>query len=93
MDLPIIVLGGGGHAKVLIEALLRQHKEILGFTDIDINKKSVLNLSCLGDDNEILKYDPNKLKLVIGIGSVSSTTAREKLFVNYKRKSPSGGRE
>ncbi len=80
MNLPVIILGGGGHAKVLIEALLLQHREVLGYTDPDEALGMVLGLSRLGDDQAILKYDPEKLKLVNGVGSIASTSSRRRLY-------------
>ncbi|HEX3032071.1 MAG TPA: sugar acetyltransferase, partial [Bacillota bacterium] len=33
MSLPVIVLGAGGHAKVLIDALRHSDTQIIGITD------------------------------------------------------------
>jgi sugar O-acyltransferase (sialic acid O-acetyltransferase NeuD family) len=86
MNLPVIILGGGGHAKVLIEALLLQRREILGYTDPDETRNMVLGLSRLGDDQAILKYDPEKLKLVNGVGSIASTSSRKGLYDRFRKK-------
>jgi sugar O-acyltransferase (sialic acid O-acetyltransferase NeuD family) len=86
MNLPVIVLGSGGHAKVLIEALLLQRREVLGYTDPDETLKTVLGLSRLGDDQAILKYDPEKLKLVNGVGSIGSTSTRKRLYDRFRMK-------
>src|SRR5208283_2272961 len=86
MNLPVIILGGGGHAKVLIEALLLQRREVLGYTDPDEALGMVLGLSRLGDDQAILKYDPEKLKLVNGVGSIAFTSSRRRLYELFRRK-------
>jgi sugar O-acyltransferase (sialic acid O-acetyltransferase NeuD family) len=86
MSLPIIVLGGGGHAKVLIDALLLQLREIIGYTDPDEKRKTILCLSRLGDDKKILEYDPMKLVLVNGVGSVSSMPLRKLLYEQFRTK-------
>jgi UDP-perosamine 4-acetyltransferase len=86
MNLPVIVLGSGGHAKVLIEALLLQRREVLGYTDPDEARKMVLGLSRLGGDQAILEYDPEKLKLVNGVGSIGSTLSRKSLYDRFRKK-------
>jgi UDP-perosamine 4-acetyltransferase len=86
MNLPVIILGGGGHAKVLIEALLLQRREVLGYTDPYEALGMVLGLSRLGDDQAILKYDPEKLKLVNGVGSIAFTSSRRRLYELFRRK-------
>ena len=86
MNLPVIVLGSGGHAKVLIEALLLQRREVLGYTDPDEARKTVLGLSRLGDDQAILEYDPEKLRLVNGVGSIASTSSRKSLYDRFRMK-------
>jgi sugar O-acyltransferase (sialic acid O-acetyltransferase NeuD family) len=86
MNLPIIILGGGGHAKVLIDALLLQHRKILGYTDKDRGGEMVLCLPRLGDDKTILEYNPKKLKLVNGVGSIASTSSRKRLYERFRRK-------
>lgn len=86
MNLPIIILGGGGHAKVLIDALLLQHREVLGYTDKDDGDKMILCVLRLGNDKTILEYDPKKLKLVNGVGSIASTSSRKRLYERFRRK-------
>lgn len=86
MNLPVIVLGGGGHAKVLIEALLLQRIEVLGYTDPDESLKTAFGLRRLGDDQAILEYDPEELKLVNGIGSVASTSSRKRIYDRFRMK-------
>jgi UDP-perosamine 4-acetyltransferase len=86
MNLPVIVVGGGGHAKVLIEALLTMGSDVLGYTDPDESVKTVSGLSRLGDDQAILKYDPEKLRLVNGVGSTASTSLRRSIYDRFRMK-------
>jgi sugar O-acyltransferase (sialic acid O-acetyltransferase NeuD family) len=86
MSLPVIVLGGGGHAKVLIDALLLLHREVLGYTDAGGEGTTILGLFRLGDDKKILEYDPKGLKLVNGVGSISSVSLRRRLYEQFRRK-------
>ena len=56
MSLPVIVLGAGGHAKVLIDALLKQSIQLLGITDPDpaLTNATILGIPLLGDDDAVL---------------------------------------
>ena len=71
MTLPLIVIGGGGHARVLIETLQLQSSTIIGYTEINpVNRgELLLGVRCLGDDEEILKYKPSDIRLINGLGS------------------------
>ena len=83
---PIILLGGGDHAKVLVHILLEAQRQILGFTDPDENRLPILDVKRLGDDEVVFKYRPEDVRLVNGIGSVSSTALREQTYDRFKAK-------
>ena len=88
MKLPVIVLGAGGHARVLLDALRLSKLRVLGVTDarphhVDKNK---LNALVLGDDRAVLSYDPKKVLLVNGLGSIGVTQKRAELFEKFKAK-------
>lgn len=82
MNLPVIILGGGGHAKVLIEALRASGVTILGITDSDPAKQntSVMGIPVLGDDAEVERHAPENVLLVNGLGSVEQPTVRAAIF-------------
>lgn len=86
MSLPVIILGGGGHAKVLLEVLLLRHREVLGYTSLDGEAKTVLGILRLGDDKVVLEYAPDKLRLVNGVGSIGSASSRKRLFDRFQSK-------
>jgi len=83
---PIIVIGAGGHSKVLIDTLLQQNVNILGIVDSDQMKigQSVLKIKIVGDDFYINNYDPLNIDLVNGLGSVAATYLREKIYMYFK---------
>ena len=85
---PLIVLGGGGHARVLISALKQNGCSILGITDPDINKHGsyLEGISVIGDDSILSRYAVGDILLVNGRGSVKGTHERRLLFENFKRK-------
>ena len=87
MSMPVIVLGAGGHAKVLINALQLCTIEILGITDPDpaLIGQKVLGVSILGSDDELKKYSADKVQLVNGLGSVRLPESRCRIFDECKR--------
>ncbi len=50
---PIVVLGGGGHARVVIEILLVAGWQVVGFTDGQRRGEVWCSVPCLGDDSEL----------------------------------------
>lgn len=80
----IIVLGGGGHARVLIATLLLQGPSVLGFVDPAAPLEPIYRVKCLGDDDAILQHQARDVRLVNGLGSVGSNVARSLLFRRFK---------
>lgn len=86
MNKPVIILGGGGHAKVLIDALRRSGVEIVGVADpgLKIGEPGPLGTIVMGDDEMIAEQDPARIELVNGIGSVSNTRLRREVYGRFK---------
>lgn len=84
---PIILLGAGGHAKVLLDILLGQNAEILGIAEKDGADRptGLYGIPVIGSDSDVGQYAPDKIVLVNGIGSVGSTALRQKIFEKFKR--------
>ena len=84
---PVIIIGAGDHAKVLLDILLEQNVNVIGLTDKSISKRTcIYGVSVIGDDSEILKYKTDEIELINGIGSVGNTSLRRKVFVSLKEK-------
>jgi UDP-perosamine 4-acetyltransferase len=85
---PLIVLGAGGHSKVLISAVRLLGRDVLGLTDVDKEKigTELMGLPIIGDDRSILKYQPQEIRLVNGIGTVRVNEFHQKIFEAYKKK-------
>ena len=83
-----IVIGGGGHARVVMDALLLLGFEIQGFTDI-IPKQISLHgkkITYLGTDETYLEGPSKKdIQLVNGIGSVGNPENRRGIFKRFKQ--------
>jgi sugar O-acyltransferase (sialic acid O-acetyltransferase NeuD family) len=88
MNLPVLIVGGGGHAKVLIEALRLRSMTLLGIIDADTAKigTEVSGIRVIGDDKAISEYKPETLRLVNGVGSVHLPKARTDVFEKFKAK-------
>lgn len=86
MKIPVIVIGGGGHAKVLVDTLLAQSFKVLGITDSNAEKhgRKILGVPIIGDDEVIKQYAPNSILLVNGLGSIKATNNRTRLYNYYK---------
>ena len=66
MSLPVIVLGAGGHAKVLIDALLASSAVITGIVDPDLTLTGTktLGVPVLGGDDVVSEFPPSQVQLV-----------------------------
>ena len=84
----LIILGVGGHAKVLLDILLSLPVEILGFVDKDLSKKGtcLYNIPVLGDDSHVLNFNKEQVLLVNGMGGVKATPLREILYKQFINK-------
>lgn len=80
--LPIIIVGAGGHAAVVADALLASGETVLGFTDSDPVKHggTLCGLPVLGADDDVLRgRDVDHLLLANGIGGVRTDGVRRKV--------------
>ncbi|MGO9145291.1 MAG: acetyltransferase [Desulfomonilia bacterium] len=78
----IVIVGGGGHAKVII-GVLKKNKEwsLLGYTDIE-DKEPILDIRYLGNDavlGNIIKEE-KECCAVIGVGYIRINDTRERLM-------------
>jgi sugar O-acyltransferase (sialic acid O-acetyltransferase NeuD family) len=78
MKLPILIIGAGGHATVVADALLSAGEQVLGFTDTGTARyeRTRCGLRVLGDDHVLDAHTPDKLVLANGLGGVGSVAAR-----------------
>ena len=82
---PVIVIGGGDHAKVLLDILLGQDIPVAGIVDTGLPAGSeVYGVPVIGGDEAVLHHAPDEVKLVNGIGSTGSTALRTKVYDRFK---------
>jgi UDP-perosamine 4-acetyltransferase len=86
MKRPIIIIGAGGHAKVVADALLAAHEPVEGFTDAESSRRGamILGIPILGGDDVVLARGVQSVRLANGIGSVESTARRREVFMHFR---------
>ena len=87
MTAPVIILGSGGHARVLLDVLRQCGVEVLGCTGPGSAPAETppAGLNYLGSD-EAITQAPVKVRLVNGLGGVGDTAPRRQLFARFKEK-------
>ena len=84
---PVVILGAGGHAKVLGDALRLCGVPIIGATSAATDADApwqLAGIERLGDDEAVLALAPHTVALVNGLGSTRSTQKRARLFATFK---------
>lgn len=83
----VLIIGAGGHSKVLIDILHLRKIEIIGILDknAQLVGNSVLGVPIIGGDEIIEKYATDQILLVNAIGSVSLPESRFKIFSHFKQ--------
>ena len=77
---PVLLLGLGGHAKVLINILRLCGREIKGALSQDSVGTKVMDVPVIGNDDELDTYEPNDIELVNALGHLPNNNKREILF-------------
>ncbi|WP_108124484.1 acetyltransferase [Saccharospirillum mangrovi] len=70
-DSALILLGAGGHAKVLADLINACGERILGVCDPQLAQSGASHwreLAILGDDRAVFGFEPNQVQLVNGLG-------------------------
>lgn len=83
----ILVIGGGGHAKVIISILKKIGiYEIVGYTDLK-GRGKILGVAYLGNDNRLEElYSKENIKnAVIGIGQIRNVESRKKIAEDVRK--------
>jgi len=84
IDAPVVVLGAGGHARVLLDALAGRGATVLGC--VAPAAPSWAGATWLGDDEWLLDRGPSDVLLVNAVGSVKSTAARGAVFDRFSQR-------
>lgn len=79
----VILLGSGGHARVLLESLTLAGATVAGFVAPSAEESRLGDLDYLGNDEQLLAQGPAGVTLVNGIGSVRAPRLRQLVFEQY----------
>lgn len=81
---PLILVGGGGHCKSVIEAAESTGYNILGVLDLSENVgKRILSATVIGTDDDI-PYYVDKASFVVTVGFITNPQTRIRLFNSIK---------
>ena len=82
MTQDIIIIGAGGHGRVLLDALQMSGTTVRSFTNHNKNLhgSEIDGTTVIGDDKKILKFDVKAVLLVNGVGSTGNPARRVDTF-------------
>ncbi|MBW4081655.1 acetyltransferase [Paenibacillus sp. S150] len=83
-SLPLIVLGGGGHAKVCLDLISRQNLRCLGYVAPAPSPELDARHTYMGTDEIINNFLQEEILLVNGVGKISGSAVRKRIFENFK---------
>jgi sugar O-acyltransferase (sialic acid O-acetyltransferase NeuD family) len=83
----MVIVGAGGHARVLIDVLASRGITPIGVVDPRAEPGTlVAGISVLGDDSWLDTHREDDLRVVVGLGSTGSVAARESVFESLRAK-------
>ncbi|PKG37748.1 acetyltransferase [Psychromonas sp. Urea-02u-13] len=82
---PLVVIGGGGHASVLVDILRAQQREIVAIVSPeDVSQRHVFSgITHLKNDEDVLDFSPEAIRLVNGIGMLPKSSLKRKLNEHF----------
>ena len=90
MNKPVIIIGAGGHARVLAEAVRHRGGTIMGLSvpAQDRNNRLLTDVPIIGDDADVRRLDSGSFVLVNAIGvkpkaGDPGTTQRERIYREF----------
>jgi len=90
MNKPVLIIGAGGHAAVLVDILKQLNQEIIALVSPEKKLSHTVfdGILHLQNDDDVLQYNPEKVTLINGIGSIPSDSKnaplRTKLYQHFK---------
>ena len=82
MTLPVLIIGAGGHGRVLADLAFCLGKQVLGFLDGDVklHGKEIDGVEVLGGDECLAGYSSRSVLLINGIGSIVNSDVRYEAY-------------
>ncbi|ATF91958.1 acetyltransferase [Cedecea neteri] len=83
--LPVVIIGSGGHASVLVDILKKQQREIKAIIShsIPTERKIFEGIEHFSHDSDILKFNVDEIELINAIGASPHSTLRKTITNNY----------
>lgn len=85
---PLILLGAGGHARVMTALLRATGHSPIGVCDPTLVASAVSNwegLDVLGGDEALEHFAPDRVALVLGVGQLAVGSLRKQLYVLWRK--------
>ncbi|WP_367237605.1 acetyltransferase [Pseudomonas sp. Rh2] len=82
-ELPLVMLGAGGHAKVLLSLAQASGLEVVGICDLELSQHKGMQwrgIQVLGGDDALDAFEPGSIGLINGIGQTVGGEGRRRLF-------------
>lgn len=88
MKRPVIILGAGGHGRVILDLLRKLNYDVRGFSDPDqtLWGKTIDGVPVIGGDDKILNLDTHEIHLALGVGGTGDNSFRKKLFTFFSER-------
>jgi sugar O-acyltransferase (sialic acid O-acetyltransferase NeuD family) len=85
-DSPVVVIGAGGHAGVLLHTLSLLGRRVLFATEADADRygHEVGGVEIRGGDDSVFHHPPGEIELVNGIGSTRVPHRRQTVFERFR---------
>lgn len=83
---PLVLLGAGGHARVLAALARAAGHPVLGVCDPTLAADAIScweGLDVLGGDDALDRLTPDRVTLALGIGQLATGTLRERLYAAW----------
>lgn len=86
MSKPLVILGAGGHAAVLVDILRQQERMILAVQAPEMapSRRVFSGLAHWPDEQPLLALAPDEVELVNGIGSLPGMSLRYQIYARYR---------
>jgi len=87
LNKPLLIIGAGGHASVLVDILRQQKREVIGIVspEIDASKEIFQGICHYSNDDDVLNFATDSIMLVNGIGSLPKSNLRAKIYDKFIR--------